>query len=183
MIRLGKEIPESGSDLELARSAYECVLRHLRYDKSVEGWGRGDAVWACMSGAGNCSDFHSLFLSLVRSRQIPARFEIGFPIPTARGAGQIAGYHCWARFFDEALGWIPVDISEADKHPELAGYYFGNLTCDRVLFSTGRDLVLHPGPRDGPINFLIYPIAERDGQPIPADRVRWKITYEDVDAR
>jgi hypothetical protein len=37
-------------------------------------------------------------------------------------------------------GWVPVDISEANRNPELKEYYFGNLTEDRVRFTTGRDI-------------------------------------------
>src|SRR3712207_7840796 len=45
-------------------------------------------------------------------------------------------YHCWAAFAPAGRGWVPVDISEADKHPEMTDYYFGNLTADRDLKST-----------------------------------------------
>ena len=44
------------------------------------------------------------------------------------------------------------DPRHEGKHPELRDYYFGHLTPDRVLFSTGRDLVLEP-KQDGPNYF------------------------------
>ncbi|MEM7557999.1 MAG: transglutaminase domain-containing protein, partial [Planctomycetota bacterium] len=130
----GRKLPANA--LEKAEAIYEIVDEHVRYSKEGKGWGNGDVAWVCDSRYGNCTDFHSLFISMARSQGIPAKFEIGFPIPTG-DQGKVAGYHCWAWFHTDAKGWVPVDISEADKHPELKEYYFGNLTADRIAFSTG----------------------------------------------
>lgn len=152
-----------GDALAKARKLYEMVEGHVDYDKPEGGeWGRGDAVWVCDSKHGNCTDFHSLFISLSRTSEIPAKFEIGFPIP-AEG-GEIGGYHCWASFIHDGK-WVPVDISEADKQPEKFDYFFGNLSPDRVAFTQGRDLVLIPAQQGEPLNFFVYPYAEVDGQP------------------
>ena len=87
------------------------LTKTMRYDKSGEGWGNGDAIFACDTRTGNCTDIHSLFISMARSLGIPARFIIGFPLPVEEEAKSIAGYHCWAEFYIEDRGWIPVDIS------------------------------------------------------------------------
>jgi transglutaminase-like putative cysteine protease len=175
----GKELP--ADPVQLARVLYDVVDGHMEYRKDKPGWGRGDAVWACESGFGNCSDFHSLFISLARSNRLPAKFEIGFGLPDKRGEGEVAGYHCWAWFKPAGRGWMPVDISEANKHPEMKGYYFGNLTPDRVTFSTGRDLTLVP-KQDGPaVNFLIYPYVEVDGQAWPQEKIVKRFSYRDVE--
>ena len=151
--------------LQMARQLYDGIDNHMKYNKPVDvaGWGKGDAVWACDSRFGNCTDFHSLFISCARNLNIPSKFEIGFSIPADQTSGKIGGYHCWAKFLADQT-WLPVDISEADKHPELKDYYFGNLTADRVMFSTGRDLELVPANQAGPVNFLVYPYAEVDGK-------------------
>lgn len=160
---LGKHKP-AGNSLETARQLYDAVDLRMRYDKPAgKPWGRGDARWACGSGFGNCTDFHSLFIAACRDMGLPAKFEIGFPIPTQKESGPVAGYHCWAKFLHDGR-WIAVDISEADKHPELKNYYFGNLTADRVTFSVGRDLQLDPPQQAGPVNFLVYPYVEVDGK-------------------
>jgi transglutaminase-like putative cysteine protease len=189
------KVPISGKPLELlkdkalpmdqlaaARALYDIVNNHMRYSKEGIGWGHGDAVWACESGHGNCSDFHSLFISLARSQKIPARFEIGFPLPPQRGSGEIPGYHCWAKFHSQGDGWVPVDISEANKNPSMKDYYFGNLTANRLTFSAGRDLDLVPKQNGPPLNFFIYPYVEVDGQPYAADKVLGKFSYQDVPA-
>jgi transglutaminase-like putative cysteine protease len=174
----GKPLPEDPE--AAARVLYDVVNGHMRYSKEGTGWGHGDSVWACQSGHGNCSDFHSLFISLARSRKIPAKFECGFPLPPKRGAGDVEGYHCWARFRPAGKGWLPVDISEANKNPLLRDYYFGNLSEDRVLFSTGRDLELVPKQAGGPLNFFVYPYVEVDGKVYPPEKIRPRFSYRDV---
>ena len=171
---------EGLSNLQQAKLLYDCVGRHVAYDKSQPGFGNGDVLWVCDSGRGNCTDFHSLFISLARSRSIPARFEIGFSLPPERGAGTITGYHCWALFFDDQYGWVPVDISEADKNPHLKDYYFGSLTENRVAFSTGRDIVLEPRQAGPPLNYFVDPYVEADGEILASDHVLPEYTWEDL---
>ncbi len=148
-----------------ARQLYQHVLDRMRYDKPEgQPWGRGDAEWACGSGFGNCTDFHSYFMGLARTKGIPARFEMGFSIPVSADKSiPVKGYHCWAFFWNEQRGWVPIDASEADKAPEKTDYYFGTLDENRVTMSGGRDVVLSPTPRKGALNFFVYPYAEADG--------------------
>ena len=154
------------SDMVKARHIYDYVVSTMHYDKTGEGWGRGDAVWACTSKRGNCTDFHSLFIGMMRASGIPARFEIGFPLPDSKTAGDIPGYHCWAEFYVKGAGWIPVDASEASKNPERRDYFFGAHDANRVFFSYGRDLRLSPEQKGDPINYFIYPYAELNGKPV-----------------
>ncbi len=154
--------------LEKARAIYDYVVSTMRYDKSGKGWGRGDAIYACNARQGNCTDFHALFIGMMRAAGIPARFEIGFPLPPQETSGEIGGYHCWAKFYVEPYGWIPVDASEAWKRPEKRDYFFGAHDPHRVFFTMGRDVRLNPAPESEPLNYFIYPYVEIDGQPFPA---------------
>jgi transglutaminase-like putative cysteine protease len=178
-LKLLESVALAPDQVRMARQLYDIVDGHLIYKKAGTGWGRGDSNWVCTSGYGNCSDFHSLFMSLARSQGLPVRFEIGFSIPTDKTAGPVVGYHCWAWFFADHHGWIPVDISEANKNPKLKDYYFGNLTADRVTFSTGRDLKLLPQPHSGPLNFFIYPHIEIDGRTLPNEKIDLKFLFRD----
>jgi len=153
--------------IEKARAIYDYVLTTMRYDKTGTGWGRGDVLYACDAKKGNCTDFHSLFIAMARSQAIPARFEIGFPLPSDKHAADIAGYHCWADFFESQHGWVPVDISEAWKHQEKAEYFFGAHDVNRVQFTMGRDLRLSPGQDGEPLNFFVYPYVEIGGKVYP----------------
>ena len=149
-----------------AHAFYDYVVRTMSYDKSGEGWGRGDAVWACANKRGNCTDFHSLFIGMAMSEGIPARFHIGFPVPASGDEGEIPGYHCWAEFYSPTRGWVPIDASEAKKSGKTEAY-FGALPDDRIQFSLGRDLRLEP-PQDGPpLNYFVYPYVEIDGAAAP----------------
>lgn len=168
-------LPESR--LAKAQVLYDVVDEHVKYSKHGEGWGKGDVEWVCDSRYGNCTDFHSLFISLARSRGIPARFEIGFPVSPDSESGPVGGYHCWDWFHVDGKGWVPVDISEADKNPAMKDYYFGNLTPDRVAFSTGRDLILEPKQNGPPLNFFVYPYAELDGKILDREHIDLRFSY------
>jgi transglutaminase-like putative cysteine protease len=160
---VGEVLAGKAGELVRARALYDHVIDRMRYQKYGEGWGQGDALYACDARSGNCTDFHAYFIALARTAGIPARFAIGVAIPSDRNRGGIDGYHCWAEFYAEDKWW-PVDISEADKYAGLATYYFGHHPANRLELSRGRDLVLDPGPATGPINFLAYPLLEVGGQ-------------------
>jgi len=165
--------------LAKARAIYDYVIEHMRYDKTAPGWGTGDTLRACRVGKGNCTDFHALFISLSRAAGIPARFEIGFPLPGDQPTGKLEGYHCWAEFWIAGTGWVPVDCSEAWKHPQRREFYFGNLDPNRFCLSVGRDIRL-PGMKGAPLNYLINPYAEADGK--PAGPVSREISFRAGDA-
>jgi transglutaminase-like putative cysteine protease len=151
--------------VDKARKIYDYVIATMHYDHDGTEWGRGDAVWACNSKHGNCTDFHSLFIAMTRAAGIPARFEIGFPLPADSSEGAIPSYHCWAEFYIAGTGWIPIDASEAWKHKEKKDYYFGALDPNRVMFTMGRDVLLNPRQQGDPLNYSIYPYAEADEKP------------------
>jgi len=174
-VTAGKE-----SDVEKARAIYDFVVDSMSYDKSGTGWGRGDIYWACDMKRGNCTDFHALFTGLNRAVGIPAKFAIGLPVPEDRGQGEIGGYHCWAEFWLDGYGWVPVDTSEARKNPAKREYFFGAHDENRVELSEGRDLVLAPEQSGEPLNFFVYPYVEVDGE--PWTKVSQTFTYRDLDA-
>ena len=178
----GKSAP-----LDKTRAIYDYVFTTMRYDKTGTGWGRGDVLYACDAKKGNCTDFHSLFIAMARSQGIPARFEIGFPLPADKHSAEIAGYHCWADFFEPQHGWIPVDISEAWKHPEKKDYFFGAHDANRMEFTMGRDLELSPKQDGKPLNYFVYPYVEVAGKEYPNVstafsfcRCRWRSPREPV---
>jgi transglutaminase-like putative cysteine protease len=162
-----EQVKAGMSDLDKGHAFYNYVFNTMKYDKTGTGWGHGDTLWACDSKRGNCTDFHSVFISMARSQKIPARFEMGLSLPEGQNSGQIAGYHCWAEFYTHERGWFPVDISEAWKHQEKREYFFGAHDVNRVQFSMGRDIELSPRQHGDRVNYLIFPYVELDGQPYP----------------
>ncbi|HZV01707.1 MAG TPA: transglutaminase-like domain-containing protein [Planctomycetota bacterium] len=163
--------------VKVARAIYDYVLEHMKYEKPPgKGWGKGSVKWACDAGYGNCTDFHALFMNLCRVRGIPARFTMGFSLP-ADAKGKVEGYHCWCEFYVGGSGWVPVDCSEASKHPEKKDFYFGALDADRVALLRGRDLTLEPQQKAGPVGLYTVGYGERDGKPVAVTR---ELTFEDV---
>ncbi len=161
-----------------AKAAYDYLFTNMRYDKTGSGWGRGDALWACDAKRGNCTDFHSPFIGMLRADGIPARFDIGFPLPESKDSGDIPGYHCWAEFYAPKTGWIPVDISEAWKAKQKENYFFGTIDANRLQFSTGRDITLSP-KQDGPaLNYFVYPYVEVDGKTY--DKLDKQFSFKEV---
>lgn len=161
-----EEIGDKINDSHLiqARVLYDYIIDNMRYMK-FGNYGNGDSNYACDSKTGNCTEFHSFFISLARSVNIPARFAIGASIPSDRNEGGIDGYHCWAEFYADGKWW-PVDISEGNKYTALATYYFGRHPANRIELSRGRDLKISPGPKAGAINFLAYPYLEINGKEV-----------------
>jgi hypothetical protein len=164
--------------MDKARALYDYVLKHMAYDKSGQGWGRGDSIYACRVGKGNCTDFHSLFISLALASGLPAKFQMGYLLPRESEGTIPPGYHCWAEFFVEGEGWVAVDISEASKHPDKADYFFGHLDADRVLVSTGRDIRPSEDFTDPPLNFVSKPHVEVDGKTV--NDFEWQRTYKEA---
>ena len=166
------------TDLEKLRAIYNHVVSTVKYDKTGQGWGRGDIYYACDARRGNCTDFHAIVIGYSRALGIPARFAIGFPLPADRGTGEISGYHCWAEAYLKGIGWVPIDASEAAKNPEKREYFFGAHDENRVEFSIGRDVSLNPKQAGEPLNYFIYPYVEVDAKPFTS--VDKSFSYRDL---
>ena len=179
--RLGTRNALASTEMR-ARLIYSDVLDSMAYDKSGEGWGRGDFHHSVTVCRGNCTDFHARFIGVARASTIPTRFTMGIPLkPTPKGAYN--SYHCWAHWYDQGT-WKPVDISEADKvaetDPAKAASFFGTLDPDRLSLSFGRDVNLEPRQATGPLNYFVFPHAEADGAKIPLTKDNWNFGWENL---
>lgn len=167
------DIPQTADyPLPRARAIYDYVVDNMEYKKVGTGWGNGDTFWACSEKYGNCTDFHALFISLARAEGIPAKFEIGFPIPEDAPSGTIGGYHCWVAFKLPTIGWTPLDASEAKKHPEKRELLFGSQPADRIKLTEGRDLVLGESHKGKPLNYFVYPYLESKSKEVKGAKLR-----------
>lgn len=119
-----------------------------------------------------------MFISMAGAEKIPARFQIGFPLPADKHSAEIPGDHCWAEFYLDSVGWVPVDISEAWKHQEKHDYFFGAHDVNRVQFTQGRDLKLAPAQEGPPLNYFVYPYVEIGGKEHP--NVAIAFSFEDA---
>jgi transglutaminase-like putative cysteine protease len=164
----------------------------------------GSTDYCLLNKTGNCTDFHSLFASLAMAAGLPVRMVYGSLLkPTLNGVKVDGSYHCWIQFYAPRLGWVPLDASLANiygkefplteankKLVELTTatgykgldaskveYYFGSLDERRVVWSSGRDLMMEPPQEDGPVNALAKAHVEVDGKVFPD----WKrvLTYDE----
>ncbi len=185
--RFAKEATKGKTtDLEKAKAIYDFVFAKMNYSKEIPGWGNGDVNRVCLSidgkgeGYGNCTDFHSLFGSMMRSVGIPVKFEMGYPLEPGKNQDlKPGGYHCWAKFYIAGYGWIPVDISEARKDPSKKGYFWGSICENRLRFSTGRDIMLVPAQKGPRLNYFgPDPYIEIDGKAF--EGFERKIGYKNI---
>lgn len=186
--RFAEEATEGRKGIvDKARGVYDFILDKMAYNKKVPGWGKGDVNRICLTisegkeGTGNCTDFHSFFGSMMRTQGIPVLFEMGFPLTPGKDlpGGEKGGYHCWAKFYVPGKGWVPVDISEADKAPKKKEYFFGSICENRVKFSRGRDILLEPNQRGDRLNYFgPDPYIEVDG--VEFKGFERTISYKDI---
>jgi transglutaminase-like putative cysteine protease len=170
-----------GEPLRAGRAIYDHLVSTMVYNYLAPGAGKGNAVWACDSKTGDCTDFHSVFIGVCRWRGIPADHVFGLPLPPEKPEGDAKHCHCWAQFWVSGVGWIPIDASRANKYPRDREYYFGTLGSTWVTLAHGRDVVLEPPQQGPPVNMLHGPVAEVDGRPF-AD-IRWVAHYKDQRAK
>ncbi len=176
--RLARQIAlAEGEPLRAGRKIYDYLVDTMTYNNKAPGAGTGNAVWACDSKTGDCTDFHSVFIGVCRWRGIPADHVFGLPMAPDKTEGEIDHVHCWARFWVADIGWIPIDASRGNLFPDKRDYYFGTLPCHWVTLSHGRDVVLEPPQQGAPVNMFDGPVAEIDGQ--PAKDVHWVVSYKD----
>lgn len=184
--------------LRRARRLYDWVLDHVDYwvkdPAHKKASPTGDAQFCIATGAGNCSDFHSLFSALARSSGIPTRMVYGGLLKhEIAGLPVDASYHCWVEVMLPGIGWTPLDASVADLYhgdhlsPDLSpddqkrvrltagsnfqgpneaavDYYFGHLDERRVVWTTERDLTLSPPQAGPPVNTMVKGYFELDGK-------------------
>lgn len=86
-----KQVQGHTGTMDRARVLYDYVLNTMRYDKSGTGWGRGDAEWACDSKRGNCTDFHSVFISMVARSTSPRGLRLASHYPPTRIRARLPG--------------------------------------------------------------------------------------------
>ena len=153
------------SPLEKARSLYEFVVSTVGFTPGSEGVCQEDVSVVSHSRRSNCADPDSLFIAMAQAAGIPARLETGFLLPEGQKEGIVAGYHSWAEFYANGIGWIPVDSWQASRDPNQRDFFFGAIDANRVMISMGRDLSGVDAPEIGRSNLVAAPHIEMDGKP------------------
>ncbi|MCI0651083.1 MAG: transglutaminase domain-containing protein [Planctomycetes bacterium] len=188
-------VGDEKNPIAASRKIYDWVLANIDYwvkdPDHKKASPTGNTEYCLSSKTGNCTDFHSLYMSLSRAAGIPTRIIYGsFLKKELDGHDKDQSYHCWLEFFAPGIGWVPLDVAVADifvgdfkltdgnkgkvglttadgySGTDLAkvNYYFGNLEERRITWSQGRDLTLEPKQTGGPVNAMAKAYVEIDGK-------------------
>lgn len=97
-------------------------------------------------GHGDCGQVALLYISLMRSLGVPARWESGWMMHP--GA---LNYHDWAEVYFEGVGWVPVDVSfsrmENASDPHARNFYSTGIDHYRLAANSGVCGPLVPAKR------------------------------------
>lgn len=87
-------------------------------------------------GYGDCGQVSLLYITLLRSVGIPARWESGWMLHPGR-----EGMHDWAEVYYEGIGWVPVDMSfgllEVDDTLDVVNFYKSGIDNYRMAVNRG----------------------------------------------
>ncbi|MBI5213239.1 MAG: transglutaminase domain-containing protein [Nitrospirae bacterium] len=177
------------TNLAKARAIYDWVVDNMHRDPNVRGCGLGEVETLLETKGGKCGDIHSVFIALARAAGVPARDVWGIRIPKGKEGDMTKAQHCWAEFYLPGYGWVVVDPADVRKDileqkltieqaKPIREYFFGAVDESRIAFGRGRDLVLNPPQKGGPLIYFMYPYAEADGKTLNEDLFGFNIGYK-----
>ncbi len=88
------------------------------------------ATWVFENRIGVCDELTTLYISLMRSLGIPARYVTGFAYTTSDLFAQPWVAHAWAEVYFPDFGWVPFDLTYGQ---------FGYVDATHIQFTTGVD--------------------------------------------
>ncbi len=107
------EIAQGEDDLFLiATKTADFVQRNVVYDlNSLTEKASQNASWVLENKVGVCDEMTSLFIAMMRSLGIPARFVSGVSYTTSPLFKEPWQPHGWAEVYFPDIGWVPFDIA------------------------------------------------------------------------
>lgn len=103
-------------------------------------------AYVVREGHGDCGQVSLLYISLMRSLGIPARWESGWMLHPGE-----KNYHDWAEVYFEGVGWVPVDVSfgryNGSADPAVQRFYSTGMDAHRLASNLGVAGELYPAKR------------------------------------
>lgn len=97
-------------------------------------------------GHGDCGQVSLLYISLMRSLGVPARWESGWMLHPDE-----TNLHDWAEVYFEGVGWVPVDVSfgryTPAKDPRAVKFYSTGMDAHRLASNLGVCGVMDPAKK------------------------------------
>jgi hypothetical protein len=113
---------------------------------------------------GDCGMQTSLFMSMLRYKGIPVRWQSGWMVPP-----EAENPHDWCEVYFEGTGWIPVDVYcdlQNSENKLLREFYLSGTDSYRLILNDGIAGPLHPKKlymRSEPYDFQRGEVEWKDG--------------------
>lgn len=94
---------------------------------------------------GDCGMQTFLFMSMLRYKGIPVRWQSGWKVPPG-----FKNLHDWCEVYYEGAGWVPVDVSydlQSSENQELREFYLSGIDSWRLIVNNGVAGKLYPEKR------------------------------------
>ncbi len=94
------------------------------------------------NGRGDCGMQTLLFMSMLRYKGIPVRWQSGWMMPEIG-----RNLHDWCEIYYEGTGWVPADISydlQISDNQELKNYFISGIDSYRLIVNNGIAGPLYP---------------------------------------
>jgi hypothetical protein len=98
--------------------------------------------YVIMNKRGDCGLQTLLFMSMLRYKGIPVRWQSGWMMPPDN-----KNLHDWCEVYFEGAGWIPVDVSydlQKSENNYLKDFYLSGIDSYRLIVNDGIGGPLHP---------------------------------------
>lgn len=132
IVRQSQLLLGSGAPDQFPKRAYDWVAQHIHYSGFVAD-DRG-ALYGLRAAQGDCTEYATLFVALMRAAGIPARVVGGWVLG-ASGLVRASEYHNWAEYFAEDK-WHLVDPQRRVFQQESADY-----VATRIVARSSSDSV------------------------------------------
>ena len=113
VIGFASEIAEGEDDLyAVVHKAAEWTKNNIKYDLStLTEKVSQKASWVIDNRQGVCDELTSLFIAMLRSLGIPAKFVSGVAYTNSPQFPENWGSHGWAEVYFPGYGWVPFDVT------------------------------------------------------------------------
>lgn len=129
-----------GDIINYARRCFQWTATNMKYGNMNTGLHTIASLMNSMTG--DCGNYSSVFISLLRAKGIPARHIVMVH-------GKLDEYHVRAEFFVPGFGWVPAD-------PTWGGNNFGVFDGDYIVMTRGINNII----RDPDGNDLLAPLLQ-----------------------
>jgi transglutaminase-like putative cysteine protease len=165
-------VGSSVSPIEKAEKIYNWIADNITYNGALPELEKG-ALWAYNNKQGDCSEFSSLMVTLLRIRNIPARKVMGFCISNNPATRPVMGKewifirsktgetsstnflgHAWVEYYVPNIGWIACDPTWHETSYE----YFNRIDYLRLNLNIGQwlSIPLLPDVSEFPHPCIVY---------------------------